>query len=343
MMQRFLLLPVLLISLLSCESDETKAARFLLKGNEELTNGSYKEAIRFYTESIEKNPQYEDAYNNRGVAYYKSGQYFNAIQDYNKVILELNPLNPQARGNRVDAYLASGRNEDALRDLEWGNEQFPDSSNVDFKRGLAYFAMKDYASSIKSFNLAYQKDPRNVEALVNAANGYYFIKNFDLANQKLDEAEQLDPTEANIYNTRCMMSIAQRDFNSGLDHIATALDFDANNGIYLNNRGFLKLMTGKIVEGGKDIDRAIVADPQNAWAYRNKGIFYFMNEAYDDALRNFIQTSKIEEDMDFLHTYWAATLSKLDRTQESCEIIKAGVERQEPEAIDFQRENCGFK
>jgi len=340
MMQRFLLFPAILFSLWSCESDDTKASRFLLKGNEELAKGNYKEAIRFYTESIEKNPQYEDAYNNRGVAYYKSGQYFNAVQDYNKVILELNPLSEQARGNRVDTYLASGRNEDAIRDLEWGNQQFPDSSNVDFKKGLAYFAMKDYQASIESFNITYQKDPENVEALVNAANGYYFIEEFDSANQKLNEAVKLDPTEANIYNTRCMMAIAQRDFSSGLGHIATALSFDANNGIYLNNRGFLKLMTGEIVEGGKDIDRAIVADPQNAWAYRNKGIFYFMNEAYEDALRNFIQTSKIEDDMDFLHTYWAATLLKLDRAKEGCEIIQVGVDRQEPEALDFQRKNC---
>lgn len=333
----FLLLSLFIFS---CESDETKGARFFLKGNEALNNGSFKEAIRFYTESIEKNPQLEDAYNNRGVAHYKAGDYFNAIQDYSKVILELNASNLNARGNRVDAYLASGRNEDAIRDLKWAADLYPDSAVVDFKMGLANFAMKNYEASANNFNMAYVKDANDVEALVNAANAYYFFDDFNTAANKLDAAEALDPTEPNIYNTRCMMAIERREYETAIVQIEKALTFQPNNGIYLNNRGFLKLMKGDFDAGGKDIDRAIVSDPQNAWAYRNKGIYYFMKERYDDALRNFVQASKIESDMNFLDYYWGVTLLAKGQQKEACMKFSQSIDRGESEAKSLFAKNC---
>ena len=331
---------ILVILLTSCESDQTKGSRFFLKGNEELNNGNFREAIRFYTEALDKYPELEDAYNNRGVAYYKLGDYFNAIQDYSKVILELDAEDANARGNRVDAYLASGRNEDALRDLKWAEDFFPDSAVVDFKKGLANFALKEYEASAQNFEVAFKKDPADVEALVNAANAYYFYNEFDQAEIKLNAAEKLDPTEANIYNTRCMMAIAKRDYTSAMAHIEEALSYDATNGVYLNNRGFLKLMRGDIAAGAKDIDRAIITDPENAWAYRNKGIFYFMDGRYTDAQRNFIQASRIESDMPFLDYFWGLTLLKLDKEQEGCIRLKQSVDRSEPEAKPAFAEYC---
>lgn len=340
-MKQLLSLLVILILVLSCESNETKGSRFFIKGNEALADGNYREAIRFYNEAIDKYPELQDAYNNRGVAYYKTGEYFNAIQDYTKLIMEMNALHFDARGNRVDAYLASGRNEEAIKELKWVKDFYPDSAAVDFKMGLANFALKEYRASVVSFNLAYRKDSSNVEALVNAANGYFFNNDFQRAYNKLDEAEALDPTEPNIYNTRCMMAIANRDYDEAMNQIAKAVDFDPSNGIYLNNRGFLKLMDGDVAGGGKDIDRAIVSDPQNAWAYRNKGIYYFMNDRLDDAVRNFEQAAKIEEDMNFLDYYWGASLIKLDRKDEACDKLRKSIDRFENEGRTLFQENCG--
>jgi len=341
MMRRLIVFLLPVCFLLACESNETKGSRFFLKGNEELTKMNYGEAIRFYTEAIDKYPELEEAYNNRGVAYYKSGDYFNAIQDYTKVIVELNPENFDVRANRVDAYLALGRNDDALKDLEWAKTYHADSAAIDFKMGLAYFGKKAYMESVNSFNRAYEKDPTDVEALVNAANGLYFNDQFEEANKKLDAAQALDPSESNIYNTRCMMAIADRQYKEALTHITEALAIQPSNGIYLNNRGFLKLMIGDLEAGGKDIDRAIVADPQNAWAYRNKGIYYYKKARYTDAVRNFTQAAKTEEDMDFLYYYWGATLLELGNKAEACEKLKLSIDRSEPEGKALFTQNCG--
>lgn len=329
------------VTLWSCESAETKAARFFLKGNEALNDGNYKEAIRFYTEAIDKYPELQDAYNNRGVAYYKTGDYYSAIQDYTKLIMEMNAMHFKARGNRVDANIAAGKYEQAIKELDWVKDFYPDSAAIDFKQGLAYFGAKNYRSSVVSFNIAYGKDSSDVEALVNAANAYYYNNDFPRAYAKIEQAKQLDPTEPNIYNTEAMMAIANRNYDLALEHIAKAIEIDGNNGVYLNNRGFLRLVKGAIEAGGKDVDRAIVIDPQNAWAYRNKGIFYVETEKFEDAIRNFETAFKMDQEIPLIHYYWGVALLKLGQQEEGCAKIRLSIDRFENEGRALFQESCG--
>ena len=80
---------VILLSLIflicACDSDQNKAGRFFIKGNESLNKGDYNEAVRLYSEAIAKNDKYTEAYNNRGVAYYRDRKFIEAINDYSTI------------------------------------------------------------------------------------------------------------------------------------------------------------------------------------------------------------------------------------------------------------------
>jgi tetratricopeptide (TPR) repeat protein len=53
----------------SCSNDRTdEAAQFFLRGNVQLQKREYREAIRYYSEALDKKPDFADAYNNRGLA-----------------------------------------------------------------------------------------------------------------------------------------------------------------------------------------------------------------------------------------------------------------------------------
>jgi tetratricopeptide (TPR) repeat protein len=63
----------------------------------------YQNAIRSYDRAIEINPNYADAYYNRGLAYKNLKDYQNAIRSYDRAI-EIDPNYANAYCNRGSAY-----------------------------------------------------------------------------------------------------------------------------------------------------------------------------------------------------------------------------------------------
>ena len=61
--------------------------------------GRYEEAIKEYNQAIELNPNFAEAYNNRGNAKHELRRYEEAIKDYDQAI-ELNPNFAEAHNNR---------------------------------------------------------------------------------------------------------------------------------------------------------------------------------------------------------------------------------------------------
>jgi len=86
---------------------EVYASYFFFWGFFHNYNGHYDQAISDFNKSIEINPSYAGAYNNRGLAYCNKGQYDQAISDYNKA-LEINPAYADAYYNRANAYYSRG-------------------------------------------------------------------------------------------------------------------------------------------------------------------------------------------------------------------------------------------
>jgi len=74
-----------------------------------------------YDEAIRPDPQYEDAYYNRGLAYSYLGQHKRAIHDYDEAI-RLDPQYADAYYNRGVAYERLGQQKLADRDFAKAKE-----------------------------------------------------------------------------------------------------------------------------------------------------------------------------------------------------------------------------
>ncbi|MGK7894284.1 MAG: tetratricopeptide repeat protein, partial [Xenococcus sp. (in: cyanobacteria)] len=73
------------------ENNSNSEAKFFFdRGKDKYNHKNYQGAIADYTKAIEINPQYSDAYKNRGNARRKLGDHQGAIADYDQAI-ELNP------------------------------------------------------------------------------------------------------------------------------------------------------------------------------------------------------------------------------------------------------------
>ena len=97
--------PLLQVS--ASPSSANSAEFYLKRGDDSSAAHRYDQAIADYTTAIQLKPDYAEAYNNRGFAYYLKGDGERAIADYTRAI-ELRPNYPKAYNSRGVAYMSHG-------------------------------------------------------------------------------------------------------------------------------------------------------------------------------------------------------------------------------------------
>lgn len=158
--------------------------------------------IELYTKAIELNPDFAEAYNNRGVAYKEKGDIPKAIEDYTKAI-KLNP-------NYATAY---------------------------YNRGSAYDDKEDFDKVIEDYTKAIELNPNDAKAYNNIANTYLKIGELDQALTNANIAIEKDPQRAIPHDTRADIYIAmaekETDNGKAKEYYQKAWD-DCNTGLSLN-------------------------------------------------------------------------------------------------------------
>jgi len=151
----------------------------------------YDKAIVNYNKDIELDPDYADAYYNRGTTWYNKKDYDRAIADYTKVI-EINSNSEIAFYNRGLAWFANKKYYKAIADytkIIKLNSQYADTYYND--RGNAWKAKKEYNKAIADYTKAIKKNPA-------FENAYYSRglakkeKNVDLEGSKQDFEKYLE-------------------------------------------------------------------------------------------------------------------------------------------------------
>ncbi|MDR1506838.1 MAG: tetratricopeptide repeat protein [Treponema sp.] len=145
-------------------------------GDANRSQGNYGQAIDDYNQTIQVEPNYAAAYNNRGLAYYHQRDYDRAIADFNQAIT----LDP--------AYADA-----------WNN------------RGLAYYAKRDYGKALADYTQALTLDPGLALAYNGRACVYLAQQNHAQALADVNQAIRLWPREAAWYVTRGEIFLDMKD------------------------------------------------------------------------------------------------------------------------------------
>lgn len=327
---RSLVAGVFVIVCFACtDSRETRTQRFLLKGNEQLKKGNDTQAIGYYQAALELDSCFADAWNNLGTVYYRQENYARALDSYQHALF-CRPGYTDALLNRANTYYELKQYYSALQDLEEVARKHPDTLAVHFSRGLVYTQLRAYSKAIASFRKALALDPDNPELLINIGTIYYYRHQLDSANLLLHEALQLDPDQPNAYNTLALMEVQQGDYAQAMKHINMALVLkEKDDPYFLNNRGYVYLMQGELDKALADINESIVNDPRNAWAYRNKGIYYLKRGDAPDAIRLLRQALDMSAFIDKIHFYLAEAYRLNGEQQKACEHFRTAVEKHE--------------
>jgi len=335
----FLLLLVLAVGSGCSDSNADEAAQFFLRGNLQLQKREYREAIRYYTEALDKKPDFADAYNNRGLAKYRNGDREGALADYNRAI-DTDPDFGATYLNRAEVRLETGDAAGSLADLQRIEREYKDSSFYQVRLADSYVRLNKLAPAQAAYDRAVQLDPKNAEALTNRGALLYSQKAYEQAESDIRQALLLNPKQDAALNNLSLLLARARNYTDALTYVERALLVQPNQPYYLNNKAYLLLMLNRSEEALPLVQESLRLDPDNAWAHRTAGIYYLNRQEGVKALASFRQAERLDASVDDLYYYLGRAEQASGDRQAACEAWQRGESAGDLRAGAERRKQC---
>ncbi|MBV8102784.1 MAG: tetratricopeptide repeat protein [Verrucomicrobia bacterium] len=283
-------------------------------------------AVADYTEVIQLKPDYAEAYNGRGQAYFKLKQFDKAISDYGDAI-RIKADFADAYSNRAFAYTRLGQYEKALADCNEAIRIKPDFAEAYKNRANPHNSLQQYEDAINDCNQAIRLKPDYAEAYANRATGYNGLKQYDKAIADCEEALRLKPglfqahvIRGTTYNFQGQFDKAVSDFTEAIrlqPDLADAYFFrgysyinlkqydaciaDSTEAIRLNpsfanaynNRAYAHYCLKQYAACLTDATEAIRLDPKLSLAYSNRGDAYVGLKQYKAGIEDFTEAIRL--------------------------------------------------
>ena len=161
------------------EDNKTLAVQWYKTGNEDAAAKDFVKAVKAYTIAIKLDPNYTDAYINRGNAFIQTGPRRMAIGDFTKAI--------ELQSNSSDTYL---------------------------NRGYVYLKVQEFDKALQDFSKAIELDNKSAGAYLNRAKAFFNLKEMDKALKDVNKALELDAELANAYNFRGLVLMSGNERNN---------------------------------------------------------------------------------------------------------------------------------
>lgn len=135
--------------------------------------GQVKDSLHYYDKAIQLNPNDSKAYNNRGNAYFRLGQYQRALENFDKAI-HLDPTNSYFYYIRGWVYVKLGQYQRAVADFNEARRQKYENSDLYYIRGSVYAELGQYQQALEDFSKVIELKPGHADAYNNRAVIYLF-------------------------------------------------------------------------------------------------------------------------------------------------------------------------
>ena len=251
-------------------------------------------AIEFLTQTLKLNPNFAQAYNNRGIAYRKKGNPDRAIADYNKAI-ELNPNDAEAYNNRGNAYADKGDPDRAIADCTKAIELNQKLAQAYNNRGNAYFLKSDYDRAIADYNKAIELNPSYAEAYNNRGNAYSAKGDLDQAIADCTKAIELNQSYAEAYYNRGIAYTNKSDPDRAIADWTKAIELNPKFAEAYTNRGNAYYDKGDPDRAIADYNKAIELNQSYAEAYNNRGNAYSAKGDLDQAIADYTKAIELNQ------------------------------------------------
>ena len=258
----------------SGSSEEVFDAEFAFhQGNLQVVLRNIDEAIEDYTRAINLDPNYVEAYKNRGMAYRNKGDYDLAIEDFGKAI-QLNPNFAEAYFSRGSIYVKKGDIDHAMEDFSTAIELKPDYAEAYCNRGNAYHRNCEIDCAVANYDKAIELEPDYINAYYNRGTAYVNKADFDLAILDYNRVIGLKPDSADAHFGRGVAYFEKGNYSQAIEDFNKVIELKPDSTDIFSNRGVAHYLKGEYGRAIEDYDKVIELKPYDADAYNNRGAAY---------------------------------------------------------------------
>ncbi|MDF5725634.1 MAG: tetratricopeptide repeat protein [Rhizonema sp. PD37] len=301
------------------------------KGLEKSRQKDYAGAIEEFTLALEFAPNFAEAYFQRGLAYYDSGEILQAVSDYTEA-LKLNSQSVEAYYCRALARVALKNLSGALTDVDCAIRYNPNHAGAYSLRGTVRRKQGDIHDAIASFKKAAelylaQKDKVNCQLLLESIKQLqpkekpivpqpsyipspivtekeYFTQLIEKAEQGnvreaiegLNWALQVDPQDAQAFCYRGVVRCKQGNYRDAISDFNQALRLNFQDVIVYRNRGKARFQLGDRTGALADFNSALEIQPQDALLFVARGNVHRAVGNYYGAIKDYTQALQINSD-----------------------------------------------
>jgi len=303
---------------------DEKAINYYELGMKYQKAGDYETAISYYNKSLEIEPEYADAWYNKGVALCNLGNYYGAIKCFD-IVLEINPNDEGAKNykkiakllNEAKSYESESNYGEAIRCYDKILEINPNFEIAKNSKQIAleklkeieeinrllrnannYKDNKDYEKAVECYNGVLNKDDKNLDALFGM--GYCLDKlgKYNEALEYWNKYLELNPDDAKAWNDKGWTLYYLDRCEEAIKYFDRALGINPNYAFAWNGKGNALRKLGKYDEAIKYFDKALEIKPDYAFAWYNKGWTLMKLGKYDEAIKCFDKALEIDPNYD---------------------------------------------
>jgi tetratricopeptide (TPR) repeat protein len=165
--------------------------------------GPYEDAIAYFSQAMEMDPNYSEYYNDRGAVFFKMNRLEDAERDYLQAI-ELSPPYAEVWTNLGQCYRAMERLDDAIRAYTRALDLDPDCTLAVVGRADALFALDRAELALEDYDRALAAEPEQPVVLGSRAILHYEAGRLSQALADLDAAVKVAPDLGELYQNRAV-------------------------------------------------------------------------------------------------------------------------------------------
>lgn len=231
-------------------------------------NELWRDPVALWTDSVQKNPENDRAWNNLGQARLEQGSLEQAAEHFQRA-LEINSDNPRAKGNLGYIYFRQGQPDKALPLLEQAAKALPRSADFQYNLGVILGAQGKSRQAARQYRKTLQLRPEYHQARMNLG--------VELARMG--------------------------KFQEAAGHLQQVLEQEKHNFDLLRNLGMIRLQLGELEDARMLLQRALEISPKDPQVLTYLGISHYALGNYAQAMDHLVHALNIKPNNQLARQY----------------------------------------